>query len=294
MDYIIKNAVLFDSVLLGQPNVFSEAAIYSAGVPAERKFSCVVFDIFGTMLLCRKSGQLSPEVLSSSSAALGVEIDEHQSSALISAYNAAKAKYINSIKSSGNPHPETDAAALWLTATCDAGIGVPDSWPQMVSFMLYLKLYDTSAAAGLSETLIALKNRGAHLGVISNAQFYAAHLLSFFLGGSVASGAFSQIFNSSLCSFSYQKKVAKPDMRLFKPVAREARRITGSTGLFVGNDMYRDILPASKTGFSTCLYTGDAASLRLRKGMPVVSCLTPSYVCSDLRQLLDLVPHGIT
>lgn len=55
--------------------------------------------------------------------------------------------------------------------------------------------------------------------------------------------------------------------------------------LYVGNDMLNDILPASKTGFRTALFAGDARSLRLRSDEAACRGLEPDTVLTDLRQL---------
>ena len=49
--------------------------------------------------------------------------------------------------------------------------------------------------------------------------------------------------------------------------------------------MLNDILPATKCGFRTALFAGDARSLRLRDQDSRVADITPDIIATDLAQL---------
>jgi putative hydrolase of the HAD superfamily len=99
-------------------------------------------------------------------------------------------------------------------------------------------------------------------------------------------------FDKDISVFSYEHQRSKPDAYLFDMVkikCQEKYTIRPSEILFVGNDMYRDIFPASKAGFKTALFAGDERSLRLRRDNPELKGLEPDYVITDLNQLLKIL-----
>ena len=63
------------------------------------------------------------------------------------------------------------------------------------------------------------------------------------------------------------------------------RGIGSDEVLYVGNDMLNDMTPASRVGFRTALFAGDARSLRMREGDPRVAGVAPDLVLSSLAEL---------
>jgi putative hydrolase of the HAD superfamily len=59
--------------------------------------------------------------------------------------------------------------------------------------------------------------------------------------------------------------------------------------LFIGNDMFRDIYPAQMAGFKTALFAGDTKSLRLRQERSELKKITPDFIVTDLRQILNII-----
>lgn len=114
------------------------------------------------------------------------------------------------------------------------------------------------ANAGCRRLLQALACRGLTHGIVSNAQFYTPVFLHALLGASLQDLGFS----SSLCLYSCDFGVAKPDPALFD----HARRRLHELGLreeetvMVGNDPRNDIGPATRSGFMTVLAALDGRS----------------------------------
>ena len=140
---------------------------------------------------------------------------------------------------------------------------------------------------GLVETLRLLRDSGMALGIVSNAQFFTIELFPALLSESVESLG----FDSELQFYSYIHHRAKPGDTLFR-LAEESlasRGIRADETLYVGNDMLNDVLPASRMGFRTALFAGDARSLRLRTGDERIGDVAADIVITDLANLKECI-----
>ena len=138
---------------------------------------------------------------------------------------------------------------------------------------------------GAMETLIALRNRGLLLGLVSNAQFYTPLLFPALLNRDLQELGFQE----DLCLYSYQHGVSKPGAALYE-ILRErlgSRGITPPETLYIGNDVLKDIHPAAELGFHTALFAGDSRSLRLHSDDD--SLHPPGAVITNLEQLPGLL-----
>jgi putative hydrolase of the HAD superfamily len=145
---------------------------------------------------------------------------------------------------------------------------------------------------GMKEVIHHLAERKFPLGIISNAQFYTPVILNFFLQGSISESELVSPFDHDLTVFSYQHQRSKPDAFLFELLKNQIRDKYGIYAdeiLFIGNDMFRDIYPARIAGFKTALFAGDTKSLRLRQDKPELKKITPDYIVTDLRQILNII-----
>jgi putative hydrolase of the HAD superfamily len=136
----------------------------------------------------------------------------------------------------------------------------------------------------LVELLDACRRSGIRLGIISNAQFYTPMLFEWLLGNDLNTLG----FDPDLVIFSYEQGRAKPSDKLFDLACRRllAKGVTPGRTAFIGNDMRNDIAPATRKGFQTILFAGDARSLRLREN-EIGTSTQPDRVITDLAQLID-------
>jgi putative hydrolase of the HAD superfamily len=130
-----------------------------------------------------------------------------------------------------------------------------------------------------------LADGGLSLGIVSNAQFYTPIELEYIAG--IRPGP--PLFDAGLCVWSYETGEAKPSPALFAralKVAQERLGLRPDQVLAVGNDVNNDIAPAAALGARTCLFAGDARSLRMgaEEGATV-----PDAVVTDLRQILSVL-----
>ena len=68
--------------------------------------------------------------------------------------------------------------------------------------------------------------------------------------------------------------------------------ISPAEAVFIGNDMLKDIMPASVTGYKTALFAGDKRSLRLRKDHDACSNIKPDVIVTNLLDLFDFIQEG--
>jgi putative hydrolase of the HAD superfamily len=145
---------------------------------------------------------------------------------------------------------------------------------------------------GLQQMLEDLSREGHRLGIVSNAQFYTPILLRYFLGvNDFLKEQPIPYFEEKFVKLSYREGYAKPGLELFTGICQtlSEENIAPYQVLFVGNDMLKDIYPASKVGFKTVLFAGDKRSLRHRKYALEVRDLEPDVVTTHLDQIKDLL-----
>ena len=137
---------------------------------------------------------------------------------------------------------------------------------------------------GLRTCVGELRRRRLVLGLVSNAQFFTRELFPALLGQSLEELGFDQ----DLQCYSYCLGRAKPGLELFEQARAglELRGIAAANALYVGNDMGKDILPASRLGFRTALFAGDARSLR-QGNVTHAAPVAPDLVITGLTQLSD-------
>ena len=160
----------------------------------------------------------------------------------------------------GVMHPEVRIENIW------DGL-FPGRRPEVLRSMIVeyeLAAHPVWPMPGCRAVLSALKRRGITLGIISNAQFYTPLFLEALLGADMEVLGFSP----SLCLYSCDFEIAKPDQALFN-VAKERLRALGTVpenSLMIGNSVIDDIVPAGKIGFMTALAALDRRSFAAPSG----------------------------
>jgi putative hydrolase of the HAD superfamily len=189
----------------------------------------------------------------------------------------------------GVEYPEVDIVEMWRRAL--SGLVPPDRLRsaagrvtlEKVALEYEMRTNPVWPMPHLRECLDFLRQQGFVLGLVSNAQFFTSQLFPALLGA--PAGALG--FDGHLSCYSYRHGHAKPGLLLYR-VAGEllaGRGIQAREVLHVGNDMLKDIRPASALGFRTALYAGDARSLRRREDDPRVRDVVPDLVLTDLLSL---------
>ncbi len=136
------------------------------------------------------------------------------------------------------------------------------------------------AAMPGSVELLRTLAASVRLGLVSNAQFYTPLLMEALWYSTLEELGLER----SLCVFSCELKVAKPDPAPFlkaESVLREGG-ISPEQSLVVGNSSANDIAPAKELGFMTALFAGDSRSFR---PSPIGSQGEPDIVLVSLEEL---------
>lgn len=138
-------------------------------------------------------------------------------------------------------------------------------------------------------TLLELAARGYRLGLVSNAQFFTPLLFPALMAAELGELG----IDPQLCAFSFREGHAKPSPMIFRgPLSglRERDGIVPREVLYVGNDMRNDIAAAAVAGCRTCLFAGDARSLRLRHADSALAGIQPEAIIRSLPELLSVLP----
>ncbi len=194
-------------------------------------------------------------------------------------------------RAAGVPHPEIDILRTWaevLALGRRRGL-VPADAPDLDLEALAL-VHECIAnpvwlMPGAAGAIAALRARGLVLGIVSNAQFYTPVILRALFGSDLEALG----FEDACSAWSYRAGIGKPDPALFRIAAeglRDRHGIAPGDALFVGNHMEKDVAAAAAAGFRTCLFAGDAGSLRMevRAGPPA----RPDAVVTALDQIPGL------
>jgi putative hydrolase of the HAD superfamily len=255
----------------------------AANLSKMQRFSAMLFDVYGTLIISRAGdiglNRRPLEKMADWRGLLKRYAIECTPQSLLDALNRAIGKAHRIEWRRGIDFPEVDILRIWQKV-----LGLNDiQWLRDFALEVELMLNPVYPMPGCQDLLLACKNRGLPMGIISNAQFYTVLVLQWLLGSSLE----QQGFDRQLLFFSWQAGHAKPSAVMFE----RAKAVLSDMGipaahvLYVGNDMRNDILPASSVGFKTALFAGDRRSLRLRESDDCCRKLSPDLIITDLRQL---------
>ncbi|MFW5656105.1 MAG: HAD family hydrolase [Bacteroidota bacterium] len=299
MEYI-KDFLSSQDVLLPKPTDLQPS------LPDKADIKAIIFDIYGTLLIS-SSGDIDQAEITTTNlkrALLVSDIDIVSGEVtedivlqeILNLFERTIKAEHEAQKARNIPFPEIDIMETWRQVIEEA---TDNKWLSLngksnlrqMTFLFELLSNKVFPMPGMREVILELHRTKIPMGIISNAQFYTPILLNFYLVEEFKETELIHYFEPELTVFSYKHRIAKPDFSLFTqvvPKLKENYHISPEEVLFVGNDMFKDIYPAAKTGFKTALFAGDQRSLRLREEKEEVADLKPDYVITDLRQLLNL------
>lgn len=258
----------------------------------------VVFDIYGT-LFASGSGDVGTVAEHTGTAALYATLDA--AGVLAPGAGHLDAGVMDQViredhaasRDRGIEFPEVDILHIWRQLLNRLGSAVRTDVADERTLRLLAMDYECRTnpvwpMPGLEGTLGELERRDLPLGIVSNAQFYTPLLFPALLKENLPSLG----FDPALCAFSYRLGEAKPSLRLFQEVLEPMKSRHGIEPdqiLYVGNDLLKDIWPASRLGLRTVLFAGDQRSLRWREDDPRCADTRPDAVITQLAQLQDIL-----
>jgi putative hydrolase of the HAD superfamily len=260
-----------------------------------RNIEAVLLDVYGTLFIS-SSGEIGAVDDDSSAAAFRLALTDMGLTLLTDGAEGVRTlrrtieRFHEQARQSGVEYPEVDIIEVWRATLDDlrrrgqlAGDGEVDL--PTLSLRYELLTNPVWPMPGAAACLTELSNRGLHLGLVSNGQWFTPLLFPALLGGELdALGIVSE-----MQFWSWRAGRAKPDESMFRRAAEalRARGVEPNRVLHVGNDLLSDVLPAAAAGFRTALFAGDERSLRLRAGDPRVAAVKPDLVVLQLRDLLS-------
>jgi putative hydrolase of the HAD superfamily len=141
----------------------------------------------------------------------------------------------------------------------------------------------------LNKTLDAISGGSFELGIISNSQFYTPVAFEALAGRSLIEMG----FNPSLLHWSFEENLKKPSLVFYEGFLEKLQgHFPGAAPesvLYTGNDMLKDIYPASALGIKTALFAGDERSLKWRSDDERCRNLEPDLVVTSLQQLIECI-----
>ncbi|MBW1636918.1 MAG: HAD family hydrolase [Deltaproteobacteria bacterium] len=256
----------------------------------------VIFDIYGTLLISEAG-----DVGSDSSADDGQIFIQaltdggwdpaditRQSADMIHLFRLEIKKAQQKSREKGVPYPEVDIRNIWMKTL--VALQLPPGNGKNINraaVSYECRNNPTWPMPGMEEVISSLKEKHVKLGVISNAQFYTPLIIEALTGHPPEALGFDPL----LTVWSYQRLEGKPSLSLFKhpEISLFQQNISPDEIIYVGNDMLKDIWPATQLGWKTALFAGDNRSLRLREDDKRLSGVEPDLIITDLHQLADAV-----
>lgn len=258
----------------------------------------VVFDVYGTLLVSG-SGDVGTTDVDSRPAAFGEALTsigmpwEGDNKAGVELVSRTIARHHSRDRTRGVDHPEVDIREVWrdvITALVDEGSLDESTIPSDMTRLALEYEMRTNPVAAMPDcrhVLQQIREAGLILGIVSNAQVFTRLLFPGLLNESLDDLG----FDPQLCVWSYKHRRAKPGTFLYEQMAAglESRGVAAHEVLYVGNDMLKDVWPASQVGFHTALFAGDRRSYRPRKGDERVRGIEADLVLTNLAQLPECV-----
>ena len=268
-------------------------------LPKLEGIKAVVFDVYGTLLISGSgdisltSGVSKGDAAVSALTACSLRVDMTGDELI----DRLQAEIVTRHSWSEAEFPEVEIRKVWAAVFADSGVEF--LWHRKATnaerFAIVRRFaieYECRAnpiwlMPNVLKTLMAIRDSKLPMGIVSNAQFFTPLSMQALFEDSLTNLGFKPEYRV----WSFDHRQAKPGLFLYEESAACLYNdgITCDQVLYIGNDMRNDIWPASRVGFRTVLFAGDARSLRLRKDDPDVAGVEPDAVITDLSQILTIL-----
>lgn len=202
-------------------------------------------------------------------------------------------RHVEQLKGQGLDIPEVRIEEVWMEVLSsirkESGLNreITPELARLFAVEYEARMNPVWPMPGLDPSLQTLSDKGVDLGIISNSQFYTPIAFRALAGR----GLEELGFNRDLLHWSFEEQLKKPSIdfyrRFMERLNRHEPEATPRDILYVGNDMLKDIWPASELGMQTALFAGDERSLRWRRDDPRCRNLQPDLVITELIQLAE-------
>ncbi len=269
---------------------------------------CIAFDFYGTMFVSgvgdigvdEAESKESHNMFKKALLDTGFELTgEEASERGLKYFDRAIREYEELQRSRGIDHPEPNIVLIWhevLQELIESGEIEGDlnrEIAQRFAVEYEFRFNAVWPVPDLMGTLESLREKRFLLGIISNSQFYTPLAFEALTNRDVTSAG----FDSDLLVWSYQASVKKPSAHFYERFANalhQKHHMEPEQVLYVGNDMLKDIMPASNLGMKTALFAGDTRSLKLRPDDPRCKGVEPDLVITRLGQIPECLGDVIS
>jgi len=210
-------------------------------------------------------------------------------------YNEVVDKMITTLKSEGIEYPEPDIREVWLRVLQQLkeksliGGSISKDAAERMSVEFEARMNPVWPVPDAVQTLVYFKEKGLAQGIISNSQFYTPIVLEALSGHTLDDLG----LKNELLHWSFEEKMKKPGHTFYENFIKKLNSfdpaISPSEVLYVGNDMLKDIYPASELGMITALFAGDQRSLKWRKEDERCRTLQPDLIITKFEHLIECV-----
>ncbi len=244
--------------------------------------STVIFDVYGTLLISAAGDigmpgrdELGRQAMAGVSGLLGDAFAGSEglvATELVSLLENA----LSERRAGGSIFPEVDIRLVWKALLERYAPEYSETRIDEAALLYECHLNPVWEMPGSCDLIQYLATNKITMGIISNAQNYIHSVFEGVMGGSFEALG----IDSELMAFSYVEKEGKPSLTLYQKMKTliNERGAAPESVLYVGNDMIKDVIPASKIGFRTCLFAGDNRSLRLG-----------ALSCDEVRSVADVI-----
>lgn len=301
-NYLASIRHLFDAQQELQPI----ATDIKTNLSTDSNIKCVIFDIYGTLLISSSGDidklELSPSFILEAFSQCGIKIISSDPNKvareIIEEYKQTIDELKYSAKNNDIENPEIDIRDVWgiIIQSLYYRNLINKPWVDEVELLaIYFETLSNKVypMPFMKKTILQLCEQKIPMGVISNAQFYTPVIMNYFLDNKIDDKEENiKYFDPDLSVFSYQEKIGKPNVVLYEKALKTCQKkykLQSHEILFVGNDMLKDIYPAHTVGMRTALFAGDTRSLRLREDDPRTFGLMPDYTIDSLEQIKEII-----
>ncbi|MFH5832799.1 HAD family hydrolase [Halalkalibaculum sp. DA384] len=267
----------------------------------------VAFDFYGTMFLSgvgdigidEEQNTESVELFGQALQDTGFTLrDEEAPLTGLKTFDRAIREYTELQQSRGIDYPEPDIVLIWHEVLehlieNDLVEGALDrATAQRFAVEYEFRFNAVWPVPGLMSTLESLREKRYILGIISNSQFYTPLAFQALTNRELTSVG----FDKDLRVWSYQASVKKPSTHFYErfvEALKNKHNLQPEQVLYVGNDMLKDIMPASGLGMKTALFAGDARSLKLRPEDPRCADVKPDLLITNLGQITECLGMAV-
>ena len=254
----------------------------------------VLFDIYGTLMISA-SGDIDAGSLGDTGSAFAQSLQSVGLGKYAPAGDGSRLLHEEVQRSheqrraEGIDYPEVDILSIWgrVLDRLQVPEGTVDDIAPTLAVEYECRTNPVWPMPGLAETLVALREQGLVMGIVSNAQFYTPLTFEALVGQSLEELG----FDAGADAWSYRLLEGKPSPRMYQSAIEGLERlgISAAETLYVGNDMLKDVWPAGLCGLNTVLFSGDKRSLRLRQDDVRCDGVMPTRVINQLSELLGIL-----